>query len=549
MNGIGSYLAIGLVASTLLSPATPTQAAPAGWTVTALVDHGGFDPQVSGARVVWSGWVDGTSGSEVFLFDGMTTRRLTHNSYADYRCRISDSYVAWQGYDGHDTEVFRYDGISVMQLTDNDGPDYNPDISDSYIVWKGGQSNAYWDLEVFLYDGNAVRQLTNNDHGDHAPRTEGRFVAWYGGTDGASSESASLEVFLYDGIGTMRLTTNTYRDAWPDVSSRFVAWEGDGAVYAYDCASQSTTKLADSGTRPSVSGEAVVWAGHEGSGSDYEVYLYDGVNVVQLTDDPYYDWHDLDPQVSGLNVVWRGWDGHDYEILVHSEGITTQLTDNETDDVNPQISGSNVVWEGSDGGIFLAAPIPDPGTLPPVANAGGPYTIILGESVALDAAQSTDPNHDIASHMWDLNDDGVFETDAAGEAMFLATGAYLESLSIGGGHHTISVLVTDGEGLNDTHETLLTIMIHGDANLNGFVDDTDLAILLANWEQDPRTITTWELGNFTQALGDFDVDDTDLSVLLGNWTGPPPAGAAVPEPATLSLLALGGLAVMRRRRR
>ena len=49
--------------------------------------------------------------------------------------------------------------------------------------------------------------------------------------------------------------------------------------------------------------------------------------------------------------------------------------------------------------------------------------------------------------------------------------------------------------------------------------------------------------------GDGFVGIADLNVVLGNWNaGTPPSANAVPEPATLALLGMGGLAMLKRRR-
>ena len=79
----------------------------------------------------------------------------------------------------------------------------------------------------------------------------------------------------------------------------------------------------------------------------------------------------------------------------------------------------------------------------------------------------------------------------------------------------------------------------GDANADGDVDDSDLSILLSNFG-DPGV---WSAGEFN---ADGNIDDSDLSLLLSNFGSV--TATTVPEPATLTLLGLGALALIRRRR-
>ena len=88
----------------------------------------------------------------------------------------------------------------------------------------------------------------------------------------------------------------------------------------------------------------------------------------------------------------------------------------------------------------------------------------------------------------------------------------------------------------------------GDADGDHAVGFGDLSALASNWG---RSDASWADFDFT---GDGKVGFADLSMFAANWgwtrppgPAPPPTRDAVPEPATLSLLALGALEVLKRR--
>ena len=154
-----------------------------------------------------------------------------------------------------------------------------------------------------------------------------------------------------DDLVITQLTNNNRNDSNPAISGNNIVWVSnngtgtDNEIFFYNGAStiQLTNNSYDD-YATAISGNNVVWYGWDGT--DVEIYLYNGIGIIQLTNNSYDDYI---PAISGNNVVWNGFDGTDYEIYLYNGTSTTQLTSNSIDDYAAGISGNNVVWNGLDG--------------------------------------------------------------------------------------------------------------------------------------------------------------------------------------------------------
>ena len=121
-----------------------------------------------------------------------------------------------------------------------------------------------------------------------------------------------------------------------------------------------------------------------------------------------------------------------------------------------------VVWSGKgvgdSNGVFTRQFGTSPPNSPPSADAsaGSPYSIYEGESLTLNAANSSDPDSDTLTYLWDLDNDLVYG-DAVGENPTI-NWATLQSNNINDeGIYTIGLKVDDGHGGTDTTTTTITV--------------------------------------------------------------------------------------------
>ncbi|MEM6333068.1 MAG: dockerin type I domain-containing protein [Planctomycetota bacterium] len=226
--------------------------------------------------------------------------------------------------------------------------------------------------------------------------------------------------------------------------------------------------------------------------------------------------------------------------------VITRLTINESGDdtIDVLVNPADVTSEPATYDFSFSANVTDsltPFTQSKYESPGQSGVVFWDELIlATDFASVTNPLGTVASLFGDLDEDGDIDVD---------------DIDLLGSNIGVGTTPEEGDLNDDGAVTLddLTVLlgelgtVAGDANLDQMVDTSDLAILAANFETAANSY----------ALADYNLDGTvntsDLAILAANFgfDGTAPvatAVAAVPEPATLALIGLGGRAALARRR-
>lgn len=117
---------------------------------------------------------------------------------------------------------------------------------------------------------------------------------------------------------------------------------------------------------------------------------------------------------------------------------------------------------------------------PPVADAAGPYNVIIGQAVVLDGSLSTDPEGDTLTYTWDLDGDALFgesATDSVYGNEQGVTPSFSTASIAAPGTMQVALRVCDVFDQCDTDSATVNIQSNpttGDTDADGIPDSVDL---------------------------------------------------------------------------
>ncbi|MGL1900730.1 MAG: RICIN domain-containing protein [Fibrobacterales bacterium] len=163
------------------------------------------------------------------------------------------------------------------------------------------------------------------------------------------------ELFITDGIEATQITENTLMDRFAGV---------ENGRYAYHVPNEPGVHIYNGTETNNVAPEASLgWEGLSFSngqvvfsmwdGNDSEVYFYNGSELVQITDN---DIRDNNPSIHNGHIVWVGGELGIHEVYSWKDGIITQIPSG-IGAMDPIVENDIIVWgeyiPGSDREVFM----------------------------------------------------------------------------------------------------------------------------------------------------------------------------------------------------
>jgi len=262
--------------------------------------------------------------------------------------------------------------------------------------------------------------------------------------------------------------------------------------------------------------------------------------TIQYKTNGYADTTKTDKVLSGSNTA-ATYSGNIIELAVDLDELNWEYMGNYGKFpsaawwIGGRVCGHDAVGTSWDGDSVL-------GTGDIGGDGGGGVKIAVGDPAAAAAAGTPIK---IGDYNWDGSTNAA---DLDSMTRCMASGINNALKDITGDNNVtgddLTALLQSGYVMASGYTTDGVVTWRGDCDLDGDVDETDYGSLLLSWQ---ATGKSWVNGDYD---GDGDVDETDYGSLLLSWqngvTGV--AGGPIPEPVTLSLLSLGGLALLRRRK-
>lgn len=344
------------------------------------------DPLIGDGIIFWV-----STGSSPWLSNLYRFSTTIPNSRPEVLARdieLADAFhadgprVVWSAFDGNDYEIFYFDGERILQLTDNFLDDRKPRVSGERVVWQAGPQ--FGASEIYMFDQDGVRAITQNSFfSNENPQVDGDLVVWNSpGTFGSLNDviyAYRNGTTVFAGEGSLATTgcSGTGNGCRPEKQvsdGKFVYIVNteptldNRQLWMWDGQPIMLFQFSSLAFPPVIGGNWVAWqstdrnvsrANDQGwigeAAPAYNIFLYDGENVRQLTDNQAgdfaeYPWVTYDLDRNSSRLIWHQSvaTGDDPEIMVYESGIIRQLTDNEFREFHFREEGGRVVWANLD---------------------------------------------------------------------------------------------------------------------------------------------------------------------------------------------------------